>query len=117
MVYRMNWLPLTLLSHTDIRYLAVDPTVQRTGSGKALLRMMRKEFAELPLYLEVETTPSAQQFYEKMAFETLGSLDFEGCLKPLPCMILHPTTVSLLDQQPKQHSDLPATPTPPTLSA
>lgn len=97
--------------------MAVDPTVQRTGSGRSLLKMMRKNFAGLPLYLEVETTPSAQQFYEKMAFETVGMLDFKGCTKPLPCMILHPTTVSLLDQQPKQRTDLPATPTPPTLSA
>ncbi|PWN38007.1 uncharacterized protein FA14DRAFT_159783 [Meira miltonrushii] len=100
-----------------IRYLAVDPTVQRTGAGRSLLRLMRKVFAGLPLYLEAETTPSAQQFYEKMAFETVGSLDFKGCLKPLPCMILDPNTISLLDQQPKQHTDLPATPTPPTLSA
>lgn len=111
---RLNWLSLTLFfSQTDIRYLAVDPKVQRTGSGRSLLRLMRKEFTGLPLYLEAETTPSAQQFYEKMAFERVGLLDFKGCLKPLPCMILYPSTASLLDEQ----TNVPAIPTPPTLSA
>lgn len=96
-----------------------------------MLHLIRKEFADLPLYLEAETTPSAQQFYEKMGFERVGLLDFKGCLKPLPCMMLYPEVRSLLDQSPKPHHIIngqavvlpkealthSVTPTPPTLSA
>jgi hypothetical protein len=62
-----------------------------------LLHLVRRANPGLPLYLEAATTPSAEQFYLKLGFTQVGEMMFENALRPLPCMVLEPGTVSPID--------------------
>ncbi|UZJ52622.1 hypothetical protein CBS101457_001942 [Exobasidium rhododendri] len=78
-----------------LKYLCVDANVQRSGAGTALLKVVRKDAGDRPIYLEAANTRPAVKFYTKLHFDDLcvfrvGEAVFNA-------MKLEPTTASLLD--------------------
>lgn len=64
--------------HWYLQILAVDPQVQRTGAGSALVRerLAVADAQRLPAYLE--TTEPNLPFYARFGFDVTGRLPIEG---------------------------------------
>ncbi|KAI5479199.1 hypothetical protein MNV49_004060 [Pseudohyphozyma bogoriensis] len=58
--------------HYYIQLLAVDPDVQRTGAGKALIKWGIDEAAKAGLGCALEASPEGLRMYESMGFELIG---------------------------------------------
>jgi len=61
-----------------------------------LLKIIRKEAGNRPIYLEAADTRPAVKFYTKLNFEDLGGFEVGGAV--FNAMKLEPTTKSLLDE-------------------
>lgn len=79
----------------DVKYLCIDNKVQRSGAGTALMKAIRKDAGNRPLYLEAADTPSAIQFYKKLGFTILERLEIDELRYTV--MILEANTDSILD--------------------